>query len=155
MKPTVVRFLFTVVLFLGWLSYLAVQVWSVPNPIVLLSRPQFLVSQLDVVARISGSSVTIEQKLFPKGDDSESDPKVGAEIKVANLSDCRPPGTRDRESPPDWKGDGLYILALQPSRDGKSYTVVPTPPSPGFLFGTPRIYPADGETLAQYRSIAK
>jgi len=57
MKPIVLRFVAMAVLFAGWISYLAYQVYTLPPKEVnglptILSRPQFLVSELDVVGVI-------------------------------------------------------------------------------------------------------
>jgi hypothetical protein len=177
MKLTAGRLVLTVVLFFGWLGYLTYLVICRPHtpggllgafegrPLT-LSRPQFLVSTLDVVAEISGDKgekVIVQEVLFPK---SNPPVKPGEEIHVENLSRCRPlsdPLAKEVNPPPDYAGPGLYLLALQAldPKEPHRFEVVPTPPSPGFPtpqgvnVGPPRIYPATAEMLTEYREIAK
>jgi hypothetical protein len=146
----------TVVAFVGWLGYLGYLVAERPaGGTVVLSRPQFLVSDLDVVATVKQNSdvVTVREVLYPP--DPQAQALKGKEITITNLAACHPPG-RGGEANPDRKADGDYLLALQdPGPGGKEYRVTITPPSPGFLTGTPRIYPATHEVLSQYRQIPK
>jgi hypothetical protein len=181
MKPAVGRVLLTAALFVGWLGYLGYLVVCGPHtpdglrgafegrPLA-LSRPQFLVSMLDVRARVdkvTGEDVRVEEVLFP----SENAPvKAGDTIHVENIDKCRPLPTlleKDQEPPADWTGPGEYILPLQivERNAERHYEVVPTPPSPGYPprtpllhnvnVGPPRIYPATPEMLAEYKEIAK
>jgi hypothetical protein len=167
----------TAALFLGWLGYLTYLVICrphVPDGLVgafagrplTLSRPQFLVSPLDVVAKVSGDKgekVVIEQILFPK---TGAPVQPGEEIVVENIDRCRPlsdPLAKEANPLPDYTGPGLYLLPLQPlgTKETHRFEVVPTPPSPGFPtaqgvnVGPPRIYPATAAMLAEYREIAK
>jgi hypothetical protein len=178
MKPAVGRLLVTIALFAGWLGYLGYLVLCRPHapaglrgafegqPLT-LSRPQFLVSTVDVVARVDdkdGENVIVEEVLHPK---EKAPVKAGDKIKVTNIKDCRPlPDSTapEQETPPDdWTGPGTYILPLQsdPRKSKDTFEVVPTPPSPGYpprhatAVGPPRIYPATPEMLAEYRQIAK
>jgi len=167
--PQVGRLIVTAVLFVGWLGYLGYLVYSRPHtpdgrPLA-LSRPQFLVSMLDVVARVNddkGEDVVVDEVLYPE----EKPPvKAGDKIRVENIDKCRPlPNPLEKGEPPlDWTGPGSYLLALQVSeRNGaRHFEVVPTPPSPGYppshglSAGPPRIYPATPQMLAEYRSIPK
>jgi hypothetical protein len=151
------RFLLCLALFLGWLGYLGYLVAERSRGgDIVLSRPQFLVSDLDVVAAVTKGSdtVTVVDVLHP--DDSAARHLKGKQIQVTNLDDCRPPGDPMRPPPPDLQADGNYLLPLQDlGPDGKEYRVVATPPSPGFRYGTPRIYPATPQVLAQYKQIRK
>lgn len=139
MKPAALRLVLAVLLFAGWVGYLAYLAATTRNPIV-LSRPQFLVSQMDVIARIEAPpQATVEEIHWP----DKTDLKPGDVLTVTNLADCQ-----------GWAGPGSYILAL--SRDGKDYRVAPTPPSPGYdRSGPPRIYPLTKETRHQLDSIPK
>jgi hypothetical protein len=156
MKAARVRLALISALFLGWLGYLGYLVAERPDGgTVVLSRPQFLVSDLDVVALVKKDSdlVTVTRVLYP--DREAARQLVGKELKVTNLADCRPPGDREKLHP-DLTADGAYVLALQEVEpDGKDYRVTVTPRSPGFRTGTPRIYPATKEVLAQYWKIPK
>ena len=53
MKFAAVRLAVAAVLFVGWIGYLGFLVRTTRHPIV-LSRPQFLVSQKDVIATYKG-----------------------------------------------------------------------------------------------------
>jgi hypothetical protein len=157
MNPARARLALTAVLFLGWLGYLLFLVltrppaWPDGTPVV-LSRPQFPVSDLDVVADVAGGGrrVTVRQVAYA----APGQPAAleGQDIVVQNLHDCRRPGAPG--APPDLAGDGPYILPLAPA-GGREFRVVATPPSPGFpaSAATPRIYPATPDTLAQLRQI--
>lgn len=177
MKLAAKRLILTVVLFLGWLGYLGYLVVCRPHtpggllgafqgrPLT-LSRPQFLVSTLDVVALVGGDKgdkVIVKQVLFPK---ANAPVKPDEEIRVENIDRCRPLSdslAKIADPPPDYSGPGEYLLALQPvdPKDPHRYEVVPTPPSPGYPTaqgvnaGPPRLYPATPEMLAEYREIKK
>ena len=101
MKPAVGRVMLTAALFVGWLGYLGYLVVCRPHtpeglrgafegrPLA-LSRPQFLVSMLDVKARvdnIDGNKVVVEEVLFPSANPPV---KAGETIRVANIDKCRP-----------------------------------------------------------------
>lgn len=163
MKPVHVRLLLTVLLLGGWLSYLAYQVFTRPQranrqPLI-LSRPQLLVSRLDVIADVPDphGKVKVVEVLSPR----EGAPlQPGAEIDVDNIDQCfpLPLGESDEAPPPDYTGPGQYLLPLRSYRaSGKvHYEVVPIPPSPGYPRGMglhpgpPRIYPDTPETRAEY-----
>src|SRR5262249_15048261 len=112
------RLLLCCVLFVGWLGYLGYQVLTRPHtedgrPLV-VSRPQALVSQLDVVADVpdTDGTVTVRQVLWPP----EGAPvQEGDKIKVTNLGDCRPtPRPGEKGTPqPDFSGPGEYLLLLR------------------------------------------
>jgi hypothetical protein len=170
----------TIALFGGWLGYLGYLVYCRPHTTdgrpLTLSRPQFLVSMVDVVAQVNndkGEDVVVEEVLSPK---DKPPVEVGDKIQVADIARCRPlpdPLARGKEPPPDWTGPGRYLLALQADpKGGKGhFRIVPTPRSPGYpppppreappdypKFGEPgppRIYPATPELLAEYREIHK
>jgi hypothetical protein len=175
MKPAAVRLLICVALLGGWLGYLGYQVATRPRRIqvgletavpLVLSRPQVLASQLDVVARLPEPRggpvpVTVVSVLYPP---EGAGVKEGDEILVANLEDCRPSGHNpDRPNQPDWSGPGEYLLLLEPAGKGQTgkerYEVTPIPPSPGYPGGgllspgPPRIYPANQQALAMYRHL--
>jgi hypothetical protein len=159
MKAAWIRLALVSALFIGWLGYLGYLVAERPDGgTMVLSRPQFQVSDLDVVANVTKGSnlVTVVQVLYPN---TESEHQlVGKELRVTNLADCRPPGDREKVKP-DLTADGEYLLALQEEepdgKEPKKYRVTATPPSPGFRAGTPRIYAATRSVLAQYRDIPK
>ena len=177
MRPAVGRLVVTVLLFAGWLGYLGYLVVCRPHtpgdlvgafdgqPLT-LSRPQFLVSMLHVVARVEddkGENVVVEEVLYPK---EHAPVKAGDRIRVVNLDKCRPlpdPMEKGREPPPDFTGPGRYLLPLQSTaKDNDApFEVTSTPPSPGYppqragSVGPPRLYPATPEMLAEYAEIAK
>jgi hypothetical protein len=183
MRPAVGRLVVTILLFAGWLGYLGYLVVCRPHtpgglvgafvgrPLT-LSRPQLLVSTLDVVARVEddkGENVVVEEVLYPK---EHAPVKAGDQIRVMNLDQCRPlpdPITKE-QGPPDFTGPDRYLLPLQSTakNDDKEFEVAPTPPSPGYppqhpgsagpppgRPGPPRLYPATPEMRAEYAQIAK
>jgi hypothetical protein len=155
------RLLLVAGLLVGWLGYLAYLVWELPETearqALILSRPQLLVSEVDVVAQVSdpGEEVVIERVLYQQ---DGLDLKPGDRLAITNLKACRsswPPSTRERD---DWVGEGLYLLPLR--RQGSAYEVVRVPASPGYTPETSgisplRIYPATPRTLAQYQHLEK
>ena len=169
MKPAVdrrflvARLVLCATLFGLWMAYLGYLVITRPRteqgaPLV-LSRPQVLASDVDVIARIDSepkgeTDVTVVRVLYP--DDSPL--KEGDVIHVAKLDECRPVQRPGAASPSwDWAGPGEYLLPLKkgPGREGH-YEVAAVPASPGFAERSlVRIYPATAEALAQYRRIKK
>ncbi len=167
MRPAAGRFLLTALLFVGWLGYLGYLVATRPQtadgrPLV-LSGPQLLVSELDVIARVDDPAkpVLVQKVLYPP---KEKQIRPGDMIRVSNLGQCRPL-TRDPGQKPtsDWTAPGEYLLPLQRwTENGQMhYQVTPTPASPGYPSprnhqpGPPRIYPATPGALAQYEQIRK
>ena len=130
-KPTRLQALAAVVtgvLFFSWLSYLIFLWWTLPHapgggPVV-LSRPQFLISNDDVIAQIDSLTgpVTIKEVVFPTKSPREAALR-GQTIRVTNLRQCRPLATwytitdatlaalRANKVPEDW------LAALQPLKD--------------------------------------
>jgi hypothetical protein len=109
-------------LWMGWLAYLAL---TATNPLV-LSRPQFLVADIWVVADLTGGEhpddlITVDRIVWS----SEDKRKIadGAKVSLRNL-----PLLGDGQ---DWNGPGQYILPLTRLEDG-TFAVTPIPRSPGF-----------------------
>jgi hypothetical protein len=152
MKPAALRLTLAAALFAAWIGWLVYLVYSMKSSVppgaarpVVLSRPQFLVSSLDVGADVpeidaDPVEVTVREVFWPK----TSRDLAGKKIKVNHLRECRE----------DWLGPGEYILPLERlAEDG--YQVVPLPRSPGFPSGRPRIYPSTPQTRAQLNEIRK
>jgi hypothetical protein len=160
MKPTAARLALVAALFIAWLGYLGFlvrtrAVTAAGWPLV-VSRPQVLTSQIDVVAAIGDDpkgEVVIEEVLWP-----ENAPlRKGDRVTIDRIDECRPMPRRADEAPPkDYSGPGRYLVPLRAARPGK-YEVAPIPPSPGFHGANEpvRIYPATPESLAQYREVRK
>ena len=154
MKPAAIRLALVTLAFLGWLGYLTFLVATRPQvggvPLV-VSRPQVLTSEVDVVARVSdpAGQVTITEVLWPRENASL---KEGDSIKIDNLAECRAQG---QDTPPDWTTPGEYLVPLRARKGGGGWEVAPVPDSPGFAGRVWRIYPATPEALAQYRTVAK
>src|SRR3954454_15395083 len=99
MKPLVIRFVLTLVLFAGWLGYLGYLVWSRPltesNYPLVVSRPQLMTSDIDVVAQIDDPKEKVEVKaiLWPR----RGPPiKVGDKLDIREIEKCQPlPRYRD------------------------------------------------------------
>lgn len=145
-------FLGAFVLFAGWLAWLAWLSVTTQNPVV-LSRPQFLVSALDVVIQLDRipdgpHEVTVKRVLWAM---SPEDRKLeNASITITNL-----------ERTSGWTGPGEYLLPLIPDGPAGRFQVPATPRSPGFEpdprteVGKPRIYPATEKTLRQHQTLAR
>jgi hypothetical protein len=157
LHPAVWRLALVAALFAGWLGYLGylVSVQSRPAASVVLSRPQLLVSELDVIAEVSSTSdnepVTVKEVLYPQ----DAGVKAGDRLLVKNLKDCarlvrkkdldqkvaeeeaqearlkgkKGPKLYDRKA--DFTGPGVYLLPLREVAP-QVYEVTPLPPAPGF-----------------------
>src|SRR6266404_5991391 len=102
-------------LWMGWLIHLAL---TASRPIV-LSRPQFFVSNLVVVAHIEQlkGEVQLKEVLWPKSDEQKW---LDKKVTISNLHDCED----------GWAGLGDYILPLMADPKG-GLQVAPIPRSPG------------------------
>lgn len=164
MKGAFVRLAVVASLFLVWLAYLAYLAFGTRDSLI-ISRPQFLVSDIDVIARIEDPSqpIVIEEVLFPSVGPATQ--LVGKPARILNLTSCAPPRhLRKKEDEKDFTGPGLYVVPLRrlpAAGDENIFEVAPTPPSPGYpvagppLPGPPRIYPATPEVRSQLRTLAK
>jgi hypothetical protein len=131
---------------IGWLVYLVVQS---RNPVI-LSRPQFLVTDLYVTAHLTADDgkpsalAMIDEVLWAAP--GRDKPAKGTQIEVARLSKCGPKQ--------GWQGKGLYLLPLSPAIPPRIYRLVSIPPSPGYSAREPddlRIYAATEDALRQVR----
>ena len=151
MKAAAWRLVATAVLFAGWIGYLAYLVAATRNPII-LSRPQFLVSGLDVVATRKGDDAfRVDEVLYPAAKDEEW---RGKTITVRNLQASQVYSARTGDEPVPVDEGRQYLLPLD-AEEGMNVRVVPTPPSPGYKTGRPRIYLFDGAVLKEYKTIPK
>jgi hypothetical protein len=153
MKAATLRLLLAAGLFAGWIGYLAyLAVTAGTQPIsrqgpTVLSRPQFLVSTLDVIAQVNEvkdapapTDATVVEVLWggPK-------PGEGHVLHVTNLAGCE-----------GWAGPGQYILPLVQTVGAEdTYEVAPIPRSPGIDRHVPRIYPVTDQTREQFRQVLK
>jgi hypothetical protein len=161
MKAARWRLIAATVLFAAWLGYLIVLAVGAAHPVVqlwpfhvtkvapvVLSRPQLLVSTLDVIADVQEADgepspeVTVVEIHWPKKPPVQPEEK----IRVEGLPISSAEG---------WQGPGRYILPLVPKRDGRGYEVAPIPPSPGFRGNGHRIYPDTPDTREQLDAIPK
>jgi hypothetical protein len=145
MKGAALRLALAAILFAGWLGYLAYLAATAAHPDV-LSRPQFLVSSLDVIAQVEAAdgrpspTVRVVEVRRPSAEKKLE----GQILRINNLETCD-----------GWAGPGDYILAL--TVVGKDYEVTPTPRSPGYppprasaeRSPPPRIYRLTPETGRQ------
>ncbi len=152
MRPSRLRLGIAAALFIAWISFLLYLAMVSRDPVV-LSRPQFLVANLHVIAKLSGPSdrpgaaITIEELVWAA---DPKDRRLAREaIQVGQLDQCGPEQ--------GWQGEGSYILPLQKLADG-SFTLAPLPVSPGFFPRSPqdqlRIYPATDAARRQLSDIA-
>ena len=150
-RPSVALLAAAAGLFAAWIGYLAFLALTASHPVV-LSRPQLLVADLYVTARLSAKEgkpapeVTIDKTLWTR-DEKDALPS-GTQVTVANLADC---GAEQ-----GWQGEGVYVLPLVKSEAKDRYRVAQIPLSPGFAPDTAhrlRIYPATDEVLRQVDEI--
>jgi hypothetical protein len=150
MRPAVARLVLFAVLFVIWLGYLFYLV-QLGKPIV-LSRPQFLVSQFDVIATAEGADrVKVTEVLSPQGDEADKLLARG-ELKVVNLDACKvaaPEGEKEAAFPEGQQG-ASYLLPLRQTSDG-NYEVVRV--ETGARANPPRIYPDTKQVRAEYKRI--
>ena len=141
----------TIFLFLGWLGWLAYLAATTAHPVI-LSRPQLLISTLDVLADVHderGRPAEDVKVVLVHWPTQGSDQKLaGKTIHVTNLPHCAE----------KWIGAGRYILPLV--KEGTAYRVAAIPRSPGYInpdLGTEesRIYPVTTQTLQQLDLIQK
>ncbi len=156
MKRARLRLIIAAVIFsgwLGWLAFLAFTAGTLPGPPgmrkppVILSRPQFLDSTLDVVAQVDEADgqpsprVKVVHVLWPRAKED----LIGQVLTVTNLGASK-----------GWSGAGTYLLPLE-SADANTYKVATIPRYPGLDPNEqrPHIYPFNSETEAQYGEIHK
>jgi hypothetical protein len=149
MKVAHVRLAAAAVLFLGWIGWLAYLVVNSHDPVI-LSRPQFLVADLWVIADVGVEDGRPARMVSVREDVWSSAGKklAGATIEVVDLPEIG--------ADKGWEGPGTYILPLLIHAGGKRayYSITPVPPSPGFVErGDRRIYAATPETRAQLKSM--
>src|SRR5581483_9291630 len=140
------------VLFLAWIGWLLYLVLNTRHPII-LSRPQFLVANLYVVAQVNGSAQEADGKAsvlrVPWALTAADEKLKGTEITIRYLDEAGLPG---------WEGAGEYILPLVRDKDG-GFRLALTPTSPGYSPGNPldrlRIYSVTPQALAQLDEIVR
>jgi hypothetical protein len=143
MRPATGRLVVFAALFAAWIGWLAYLAATATRPVV-LRRPQFLASTLDVVADVQAApAVVVKTVYFPGGQAALE----GQTLTVGNLTTCE-----------GWNGPGGYVLALE--RDGPNYKVTAVPRSPGYpserdadQVGPAVVYPVTAETLRQLQEI--
>lgn len=144
-----IRLALATLAFLAWIGWLAYLAATTTRPIV-LSRPQLLVSEIDVLANLTERDgqpdpiVQVTEVLWTR----HGKVNLPEGIKVVNLSSLT--------SKDGWVGPGEYILPLI-RMDENSYRVAPIPDSPGFVNHLDRkpIYRYSDRTLEQFRDIRK
>ncbi|MGE3808150.1 MAG: hypothetical protein AB7K24_26100 [Gemmataceae bacterium] len=141
-----IRLFLAATAFLAWMGYLIFLASSAGRPTV-VSRPQLLASQLDVVvvidAKEDGSPdprVVIDEHLWSLDDQVKPNSKT---IQIINLSQAT-----------GWQGPGVYFVPLVAR--GEAYSIAPVAPSPGYHGQNDlRIYKATDEVLRQARTFRR
>jgi hypothetical protein len=152
MSAAKVRLAVTAALFLAWIGWLGYLAATTTRPEV-LSRPQFLVSNLYVIADLTGSAdrpgalITVKEVGGSAKDNATIKP--GSSLEVENLPRVNQ----------GWAGPDSYILPLSRNQDG-TFRLTPVPPSPGYPSESSsehadrlRIYRATDRTLQQLREM--
>lgn len=168
MKQARIRLVLCTALFVGWIGWLAYLALGTSRPTIVLSRPQFLISELDIVAEVDerDGPVRVVEVLYPPSSDVQpGDPIVVENLRSALRSrkvprfETEENGRTVKSDSVEWEVPGRFILPLVHISKTKDQEfrarVAPLPPSPGFSDGRPRIYPATPETLAQLRDVPK
>jgi len=140
------RLLFATTMFLGWIGYLAFLVSNTTRGTdgkpIRLSIPQFLVSEIDLEAtETAPGKISVEKVLWVSREDTK--PAVGSLLNVPQLDQARGYSQNVKK----------WLIPLRTRDNGKTFEVVPVPPSPGFSGDKGRIYPALPGVLAQYESL--
>ena len=139
-------------LFAGWLIYLAVLV-ARTRDLIVVSRPQILVSNLCVVAKIEaqdGRAAPAARVTRVLWADEPAPELVDTRIELPELAEL--------EKAQGWSGPDEYLLALTKRRLGKGnyYALTPIPEMPGFQATVPhetRIYRATDDVLRQFHEL--
>jgi hypothetical protein len=149
MIPPRLRLILAAVLFAGWIGWLAYLAVTTTHPVV-LSRPQFLVAGLDVIAELKADGdhpdphIRRVHVLWPR----DRKDQVPRELDLANL--------KELTSANGWQGPGAYLLPLVKMKGSDEYRVAVIPPSPGYSSDRSpplRIYPDTTETRSQEQRI--
>lgn len=145
-----VRFAAALFVFLCWIGFLAYLVARTRQP-VLVSTPQFLVSNLIAFVQLTGDEKPDEDAVISAVEWS-NEPKdaglVGKKINIQKLSAT--------SADTGWKGPGLYLIPLLKLDNGVLH-IAPIPPNPGFNVAGRldlwRIYRDTPDVRAQLRDI--
>lgn len=136
-RPSVVLLAVAAALFAAWIGYLAYLALTARHPVV-LSRPQFLVADLWVIADVDDPDrpVKVTEVVYPE---AKADALKGMTVEVKNLAQCKG----------DWTKPGAYVLPLV--WEGNAYRVPAVPRSPGYNPPEPQfhIYPDTPEAREQ------
>lgn len=152
MKSAKLRLALAFGLFAVWITWLGYLALPSTTPREVLSHAQFLVSQVDAIARVETDDngnlnpvVRIEAVSWPP---EQAKDLVGQTVRITNLYRMtdRDPIT-GRLVHQGWNGPGSYIFALQP--DGTDYRIAPVPRSPGYDRMSLRIYAATPQNRQQ------
>jgi ribosomal protein L7/L12 len=122
------RLVVAALLFVGWIAYLAYLAAVASDPIV-LSRPQILVANLCVLAKIEEDEgrpaprARVTEVLWSAQDAPEL---LDTTLDLGELTDLG--------KPQGWSGPGIYLLPLTRLRKDKEsrYSLTALPPVPGF-----------------------
>ncbi len=151
----------TGLLFFGWIGYLLYLVQTRPQgphggPVI-LSRPQFLISELDVIAQVDslGGPVVVQKVVNPRSPEVKG--LEGQPIIVTNLGKCHrlPRSEQERNHPVlDFTGPGKYILALRSTRLGRAANLLglAADPAAGMLLAASQP-PTELETAISYEVV--
>jgi len=138
-------------LFVAWLSYLGYLV-AVTRDTIVLSRPQIIVSDLCVLAKLEerdGRPAPEAQvtRVLSGPDDAKA--LQGKMLTIAEKSLAK----IDKDS--GWSGPGEYLLPLKVLDNQEGYEVTPLPRAPEFPAGPPhvRIYRATDDVLRQFHEL--
>ena len=151
MNRAKLRLTIAVLLFAGWLGFLAYLALLRANPVI-VSRWQMMAATHAVVARVSldadgrpKETAHVEQ-VFPEG--AKDGPAVGQDLELPGLTKAHLPSGKSFPA-----GDGSYLIPLT-KEPGNQFHVVALPPSPGYDFSSRHlIYPWTPDVERQAREL--
>jgi hypothetical protein len=151
MNRAKLRLAIAILLFGGWLGFLAYLALLKANPVV-VSRWQMMAATHAVVAQITLDSdgrpkVTAHvEQVFPEA--SHDGPAVGQDLELPGLPKAHLPSGK-----PFTAGEGRYLIPLT-KEAGNQFRVVALPPSPGYDFSSRLlIYPWTPDVERQVREL--
>lgn len=125
MSAAWIRFVAAAILLCGWLGWLGWLAFTATDPII-LSRPQFLVADAWVLARVEGDEFPSKIAAINEVtwiDKNDAKLKEGAKISIRRLDLV--------QESQNWRGPGVYVLPLSKSAQG-GWELTRIPISPGY-----------------------
>jgi len=151
MNRAKLRLAIAILLFVGWLGFLAYLALLKANPVV-VSRWQMMAATHAIVAQITLDSdgrpkeIAHVEQVFPEK--SQDGPAIGQDLELSGLPKAHLPSGK-----PFAAGERRYLIPLT-KEAGNQFHVVALPPSPGYDFSSRLlIYPWTPDVERQVREL--